>query len=206
MERPADITTGETMADPFVSIAEFLEEASAAVGGNPIVARACIARAAMLLREVQARHAPAGDSPQRSAGPGLARWKLNRVLLHVERRLGGNLRVRDLARLTGLSPGHFARAFHQSVGVAPRHFLIERRIERAKTLMQTSDMTLSEIALACGLSDQAHLSRLFRRHTGTTPNAWRREWRGSDPQASPFTSAIRRSNATTQHAVNVHAG
>ncbi|WP_082364281.1 AraC family transcriptional regulator [Rhodopseudomonas sp. AAP120] len=206
MERPADITSGETTADPFVSIAEFLEEASAAIGGNPIVARTCIARAAMLLREVQARHAPAGDSPQRSSGPGLARWKLNRVLLHVERRLGGNLRVRDLARLTGLSPGHFARAFHQSVGVAPRHFLIERRIERAKTLMQTSDMTLSEIALACGLSDQAHLSRLFRRHTGTTPNAWRREWRGADPQGPSFVTSPRLAGDGIRRNADAHAG
>nr|WP_234831069.1 AraC family transcriptional regulator [Rhodopseudomonas palustris] len=141
----------------------------------------------MLLREVQARHAPAGCEPStRGSGPGLARWKLNRVILHVEQHLDGNLRVRDLARLTGLSPGHFARAFQQSVGIAPRHFLIERRIERAKTLMQTSDLTLCEIALACGLSDQAHLSRLFRRHTGTTPNAWRREWRAAGQRTPNF--------------------
>lgn len=203
MDRPG----GDTTSDPFTSIAEFLEEASAAVAGDPMVARTCIARAAMLLREVQARHASvAGESTTRGNSPGLARWKLNRVMLHVEQHLEGNLRVRDLARLTGLSPGHFARAFQQSVGVAPRHFLIERRIERAKMLMQTTDLTLCEIALACGLSDQAHLSRLFRRHTGTTPNAWRREWRTAELQNPSFVKSPRLASDLVRRTVEAHPG
>ncbi|MCG6206969.1 AraC family transcriptional regulator [Rhodopseudomonas sp. HC1] len=206
MERSADGIT-ETTTDPFASIAEFLEEASAALAGDPIAARTCIARAAMLLREVQARHAPAsGETAARGNGPGLARWKLNHVMRHVEQHLDGNLRVRDLAKLTGLSPGHFARAFQQSVGVAPRHFLIERRIERAKALMRTTDLTLCEIALASGLSDQAHLSRLFRRHTGTTPNAWRREWRAAEQRAPAFVRSPRILDDPSLRMANVSAG
>ncbi|MGP9810230.1 helix-turn-helix domain-containing protein [Rhodopseudomonas sp. NSM] len=163
--------------EAIVCLAKMLSEASAAVDDDPATAKSCIARAAMLLCEVQARHAT--QTAPRAAllnGVGLARWQLNRVMIHIEAHLEAGVRIRDLASLTNLSAGHFARAFRQSVGVPPRNFLIERRVERAKKLMLSTDWPLSEIALACGLSDQAHLSRIFRRYVGITPNAWRREW------------------------------
>jgi AraC-like DNA-binding protein len=174
MEQPANSLSRIGTARTFVSLAEILQEASAAVQDDPVVARACIARAAMLLREVQARHD--GGQADAARGLGLARWQLSRVTAHVEKNIHRSLRIRDLAELAGLSAGHFARAFRQSVGVAPRSFVLERRVARAKTLMQKTDLPLSEVALACGLSDQAHLSRIFRRYTAITPNAWRREW------------------------------
>ncbi|UYO51034.1 AraC family transcriptional regulator [Rhodopseudomonas palustris] len=165
-------------SEAFARLAEMLQEASDAVEDDPFAARACLARATMLVREVQARHAPeaSADRPDQAQALGLARWQLNRVLLHVDQHLGESLLIRDLAQLIGLSPGHFARAFRRSTGVAPRGFVLERRVARAKQLMRSTDLPLSEIALACGLSDQAHLSRIFRRYTGNTPNAWRREW------------------------------
>jgi AraC-like DNA-binding protein len=52
--------------------------------------------------------------------------------------------------------------------------IVRLRLERAKQLMLTTRDPLSDIALRCGLADQAHLSKLFRRWTGETPNAWRR--------------------------------
>jgi AraC-like DNA-binding protein len=48
--------------------------------------------------------------------------------------------------------------------------------------MLTTDEALSQIALACGLCDHAHFSRLFRRVLGISPNMWRRQWLGSGPQ------------------------
>jgi len=176
MERPLDSLYRIGTARTFVCLTEILQEAAAAVQDDPITARACIARATMLLREVQARHADFDAGQSETRGLGLARWQLNRVTAYVEKNIDRTLRIRDLADMAGLSAGHFARAFRQSVGVAPRSFVLERRVARAKTLMQTTDLPLSEVALACGLSDQAHLSRIFRRYTGITPNAWRREW------------------------------
>ncbi|MCD0419427.1 AraC family transcriptional regulator [Rhodopseudomonas sp. BR0M22] len=172
------MTSPASPTEAFACLAEMLQEASDAVEDDPFAARACLARATLLLREVQARHAPeaAAERADQAPGLGLARWQLNRVLLHVDQHLGESLLIRDLAQLIGLSPGHFARAFRRSTGAAPRAFVLERRVARAKQLMRTTDLPLSEIALACGLSDQAHLSRIFRRYTGNTPNAWRREW------------------------------
>ena len=91
--------------------------------------------------------------------------------------------MRDLAAIARLSTGHFCRSFTRSFGVAPFAYVAGRRLARAQELMLTTDDPLSQIALACGLCDQSHLTRLFRRHVGTSPNAWRRSHRG-DPAAS----------------------
>jgi len=64
--------------------------------------------------------------------------------------------------------------FRISVGVPPIHYIGRRRVELACTLMRTTRVPLSQIAVACGLYDQAHLCKVFRRMTGMTPSAWRR--------------------------------
>ena len=56
----------------------------------------------------------------------------------------------------------------------PHAYVIQRRLEHATKLMIETDASLSEIAIACGFGDQAHLSRRFRAQTGVTPAAWRR--------------------------------
>ena len=172
---------GPSTARAFVCLAEMLQTAAETVERDPALARSCIQRAAALLQDVRQQHALLDDEPRETAcrlkaeGAGLARWQLNRVVAHIEQNIDRSLRIKDLAQFVGLSASHFARAFRQSVGVAPRNFVLECRIARAKSLMQTSELPLSEVALACGLSDQAHLSRLFRRFTGMPPNAWRRQ-------------------------------
>jgi AraC family transcriptional regulator len=107
-------------------------------------------------------------------GPRLTAWKMRRVLDHIEANLAAPLRNKDLACLAGYSEFHFSVAFRNSVGVPPHEFLIRRRMERARQLMLSTDMALCEIAAECGLADQAHLSRLFRRVVGESPAAWRR--------------------------------
>jgi transcriptional regulator GlxA family with amidase domain len=92
--------------------------------------------------------------------------------------------MRDLAAIARLSTGHFCRSFTRSFGVAPFAYVAGRRLARAQELMLTTEDPLSQIALACGLCDQSHLTRLFRRHLGTSPNVWRRSHRG-DPAAPP---------------------
>jgi AraC-like DNA-binding protein len=88
------------------------------------------------------------------------------------------LPVDTLAKLVSLSPSYFCRAFKESFGETPHAFVIRRRVERARTLMLTTSESLSQIALACGLVDQAHLCRCFRQVTGMTPGAWRRAFAG----------------------------
>jgi AraC-like DNA-binding protein len=110
-----------------------------------------------------------------TARGGLAPWQSRRVERHIEAGLEAGLAVHDLARLVSLSPSHFCRAFKESFGAPPHAYVLSRRIERAKALMLTTSERLSAIALACGLADQAHLCRAFRRIVGTSPAAWRRD-------------------------------
>lgn len=107
---------------------------------------------------------------------GLSGWQVKRVVEYVEERLDGPVRVSDLAAAAKLSPSHFTRAFSISLGISPYTFVMQQRIERAQSLLLTSGHEMADIAFACGLSDHAHFSRLFRRFVGTTPSKWRDEF------------------------------
>lgn len=89
------------------------------------------------------------------------------------------IRVHELARLAGLSLSHFCRAFKSTFGASPRAYVLRRRIELAQGLMVTTCESLSSIALRCGMCDQAHFTRSFRRIVGETPRSWRRARRGA---------------------------
>jgi AraC family transcriptional regulator len=133
--------------------------------------------AALYLRRAQNLLKPAAQpekAPGAISGPRLIAWQRRRVLEHIDANLAMPLRNRELAALVNFSEFHFNVAFRNSLGTSPHEFVIRRRIERAQQLMLTSDMSLCEIAGECGLADQAHLSRLFRKVVGETPAAWRK--------------------------------
>jgi AraC-like DNA-binding protein len=96
------------------------------------------------------------------------------VLAHIEANLDTRIRNKDLAAVARLSEYHFNVAFRISVGEPPHGYIIQRRVERAQGLMLSTQKPLSEIAVECGLADQAHFTRLFRRIVGESPAAWRR--------------------------------
>jgi AraC-like DNA-binding protein len=105
---------------------------------------------------------------------GLAPWQMRRVATYIDANLADSIRCDDMARVTRLSVSHFMRAFRESFGAPAHAFLMRRRMERAQGLMLTTDTTLGQIALECGLADQSHLTRLFRKLVGESPAAWRR--------------------------------
>ena len=115
--------------------------------------------------------------PKAASSGGLAPWQANRVVSYIEANLETKLRTSDLAAITRLSVGHFSHTFRISFGKPPHAFVMTRRVERAKQLILLEDpMPLVEVAHRCGLSDQAHLSRVFRKVAGHSPSAWRRRY------------------------------
>jgi transcriptional regulator GlxA family with amidase domain len=72
---------------------------------------------------------------------------------------------------------HFVRAFKRSEGVTPHDYLVQCRVRRAQELMTGTDLPLSEIAVACGFSDQSHYTRQFRARVGITPSRYRQAMR-----------------------------
>ena len=115
---------------------------------------------------------------QRSEPPpqmrgGLAPGAARRVREHVEAHLSENIDLAGLAGIAGLSLYYFARAFKQTTGVTPHHYLVMRRLERAKEMLSRGEELLAEIALATGFADQSHLARHFRQVLGVTPRQFR---------------------------------
>ncbi len=85
-----------------------------------------------------------------------------------------DITLRDVAQECRLSPAYFIRAFRRTIGVTPHQWLLRHRVERAKTMIANSTMSLGEIALACGFADQSHLTRIFKAVVGDSPGNWRR--------------------------------
>ena len=93
---------------------------------------------------------------------GLPPRALRRVREYIEDHLEETISIEALAGIVGLSMYHFARAFKQSEGLTPHDYLVRRRVRRAQELLASTDLPLSEIALASGFSDQSHCARRFR--------------------------------------------
>jgi len=107
---------------------------------------------------------------------GLGGWQKRRVSELVQENLDGRLSLATLAAECGLSVSHFARSFRRSFGTSVHRYLISQRLEVAKSLLSGSYLSLSEIALRAGFSDQAAFSRTFGSLVGTPPGQWRRQF------------------------------
>lgn len=126
---------------------------------------------AQLTGAADARSPAAATSTQ----GGLAPWQLRQIELHLERNLADTIRIRDLAAIARLSSSYFFQAFRCTMGNSPHSYILRRRIMRAQKLMLSTNLSLSQIALDCGLVDQPHLTRLFCRIVGMSPAKWRRK-------------------------------
>jgi transcriptional regulator GlxA family with amidase domain len=109
-----------------------------------------------------------------SARGGLAAWQVKRTQETLAANLEGDISLADLANDCGLSASHFSRAFRQSTGLSPHRWLMQRRVDLAKSLLPDRKLSLAEIALSCGFTDQSHFTRVFSAFVGISPGAWRR--------------------------------
>jgi AraC family transcriptional regulator len=110
--------------------------------------------------------------------PGrLLAWQARKVREYIDSHISGTVPVADLCALVQRSKAYFSRSFKCTFGESPHAFLVRRRVEFAAQYMLTTDATLSDIALRCGFTDQAHLCKHFRQAVGQTPAAWRRAHR-----------------------------
>jgi AraC family transcriptional regulator len=174
----------ETLAQELsVVAAQLIEAACKARGGDFEASRAHIGHAIALLGGIP-RLGPHGAAHSSNAETnvirgGLPAWQMRKVIAHVEANLSRRISVKELASLLPLSASHFCRAFTSAFGAPPRDYLVRRRIEVAQAMMLTTSEPLRSIALSCGMCDQQHFTRSFRRIVGETPSMWRRTRRGS---------------------------
>jgi len=106
---------------------------------------------------------------------GLSRWQQKQALSLMGRIDLEAPKISDIASACRLSRGYFIKAFKQSFGLTPRRWHQLYRIEQSKKLLLSHDLSIAEIALACGFADQSHLTRVFNQIVGTPPARWRRQ-------------------------------
>jgi len=122
-----------------------------------------------LVRDVLAPHQPA-----RQPNGALLRERLRAVVEYIEEYLDAGPTLEQMAAVAHLSPYHFARQFKAATGLPPHQYVILRRVERSKRLLQSTDEhSLAEIAAEAGFSDQSQFSRHFKRLVGVTPGQFR---------------------------------
>ncbi|MGC2238339.1 MAG: AraC family transcriptional regulator [Pyrinomonadaceae bacterium] len=146
-----------------------LQRGKDAMAGNLYADSLANLLAVQVLREYSSHRMPA----ERRYVNGLSSKKLANVLDLIESDLSEDLPLKVLANAAGLSEYHFLRMFKQSTGYTPHQYVINQRIERAKELLQKTDLSITEIAYLLGFSTPAHFTHHFRRKTGVTPSAVR---------------------------------
>lgn len=100
-------------------------------------------------------------------------WRFRQVESFAAAHLHEAIRVEDLAQAADLSPRHFTRSFHAELGITPHKWLMEKRVEKAMRLLESSDQSLSAIAASCGFASQSHMSTQMRKLRAITPARFR---------------------------------
>ncbi|MDK1474090.1 AraC family transcriptional regulator [Streptomyces sp. 549] len=157
---------GPDLVDPLLRRRVAQLHSALAEGGDALEAQSRLALISERLRGHLRPHPVGGPStPERGVAHGL------RDLL--DERLFGGVTLDEAAALLHTHPAHLVRAFSGTFGIAPHQYLTARRVERARRLL-LDGRSAAEAATASGFYDQAHLSRHFRRHVGTTPGRYAR--------------------------------
>ena len=125
-------------------------------------------RQAMLDRIV-VRHA--SRPIKRGFSETLVPVRARRVIDYIESNLASDLQLVELCTVAGISRSHFARAFRNTIGMAPHAFVLQRRLARTVELLTQRKFTVREVAERCGFADQAHLTRAFKAQFGQPPSS-----------------------------------
>jgi AraC family transcriptional regulator len=151
--------------------AELTAELTAGGIGGPLAAESL----ANVLAVHLLRHLSTPRQPDRRRNGTLPRATLCAVLEYVEAHLDGTPTLEQMAAVARLSPNYFALQFNRATGVPPHQYVLARRVERAKQLLQTrGDFSLADVAAHVGFSDQSQFSRHFKRLVGVTPGQFRK--------------------------------
>ncbi len=184
---PQSVGLIQAMHAPLDLIAvQLLSAARCALAGDGLALQSHIERIVVLLRNSSIRKGT------NSTANRLPTWRTSRLVRHIESNLSQRIQTEQLARLVGLSQGHLMRVFKHHFGLSLRVYVSCRRIAMAQSLMLSTNDPLVEISLRCGMCDQAHFTRTFRKLVGETPSRWREHQRAIESQGG------RPANATAE--------
>jgi AraC family transcriptional regulator len=162
----ADLAPAIHVRDPQIERIGWMMQAEDhdAYPGGRLFADSLAAALAARLLALQTRRAAA--APRRA----LPAWRLRRVIEYVEAHLDRDLALAELAGVAGFSPSHFKALFREAAGMPVHRFVLERRVERARTRLLEGGASVTEVALETGFAHASHLARCMRRLLGTSPS------------------------------------
>lgn len=102
---------------------------------------------------------------------------MKRVLEHIHAHISDSIEVEQLASVACVTKPYFIKLFKREFGFSPVQYINKKKVERAQLLLFTTDKAVKEVAYTLGFSDENYFIRLFRKHTDTTPQEYRRRLR-----------------------------
>jgi AraC family transcriptional regulator len=120
-----------------------------------------------------ARHSSLSPAEPRQVG-GLSGSRLKAVLTRIEESLESDLSLAGLAATARISPSHLNSSFRKAMGSSVHQYVLQRRVEKAKTLLAEGNSSIADVALAAGFAHQSHMARHMVRVLGTTPSEVKR--------------------------------
>lgn len=150
-----------------------VEEVYSAAGRDDAAARLLIDSVAEnILLLIQDRCVVIPSTPRQRRTFDAATHRM--LVQYLNDSLHSDIRLDALAQLTGMSVQGFISAFRQSFQSTPYQYLLDRRVERAQTLLLTPSLSIAEIASAVGFRSPGYFATAFKRRVGVSPSAYRR--------------------------------
>lgn len=122
-------------------------------------------------------HPDAAPAPDTLPRGGIPAYRLRKVVDFVRAEFGCAITVREMAEQVGMSEYHFAREFKRSLGLTPRQYLTQCRLEEAQRMLRTTDLQVSEVARRVGFTSASHFAEVFRKRVGLRPREFRERHR-----------------------------
>ena len=97
------------------------------------------------------------------------------MMAFIQENYAEKLTLEEIADSAAVSTRECLRCFRAAIHQSPMEYLIEYRVQMAKKLLDTTDLSITDIALRCGFNSNSYFTKLFHRSCGKTPNAYRKE-------------------------------
>lgn len=130
-------------------------------------------REALMACRIEALLAELYDRSCNAIGDTKGSEPIRAAIHHIRDHYAEKLALQDLATLSSMSPYYFSRLFEKTTGYSPYEYITYVRLDRAKTLLKTTDDTIKEITYATGFGSEANFITCFKKHNGCTPRQFR---------------------------------
>lgn len=113
------------------------------------------------------------QSPASRSDLNIPQESVRKSIFYIQKNYRSDIRLADAANAAGLSPSYFSSVFHETMGVSFSRYLLEYRLQIAERYLTASDLSIKQIAAACGFSSSSYFVTAFKEHCQTSPGAFR---------------------------------